>query len=121
MDQLMLTYLKVALWLADCSPSLSHILAQCAESCVSCCSLCLLASGCCALCLPLRPGLGWLGCWVALGLAVPVGGCGVGLGLLPLPCFPLYASSSMPIYIRECVQPCLGCRPCALCALGPLD
>ena len=36
MDQQMLTYLKVALWLADCSPSLSHILAQCIESCVSC-------------------------------------------------------------------------------------
>ena len=65
MDQQMLTYLKVALWLADCSPSLSHILALCVESCVSlasrlglavapslACLACVL--GCVGCCAPVR-------------------------------------------------------------------
>ena len=99
----MLTYLKVALWLADRSPSLSHI------PLLSVLSLVCLAvpfaswlrgavpSACpCALALA---------GWVALGLAVPVGGCGVGLGLLPLPCFPLYASSSAAYLLLVCVHP----------------
>lgn len=119
MDQLMLTYLKVALWLADCSPSLSHI------PCSVCCVLCVLLS--LALWLrvvlcPVPAACPWLGCWVASGLPVPACACGVGLRSLSLPCCPLCASSSMPVGIRECVRPLAlphGCCPCALCALGP--
>ena len=118
MDQQMLTYLKVALWLADRSPELSHI------PLLSVLSLVCLAvpfaswlrgavpSACpCALALA---------GWVALGLAVPVGGCGVGLGLLPLPCFPLYASSSAAYLLLVCVRPLPrpGLLPCGLGCWG---
>lgn len=83
MDQLMLTYLKVALWLADRSPSLSHILALCVESCVSLASrlglavapslACLACGlGCLGWCAPARLVCHWCGVWVGHVVPVPL-------------------------------------------------
>lgn len=114
----MLTYLKVALWLADCSPSLSHIPLLSVLSLVCLVvpfASCLRGAVPCVLAL----AVGWLRGFLCLPAAAAAG---LRLGLLPLPCCPLCASSSTPVGIRECVRPLAlphGCCPCALCALGP--
>ena len=117
----MLTYLKVALWLTDRSPELSHIPLLSVLSLVFLvvpfASWLWVAVPCALACLALAGG--WLRGFLCLPAAAAAG---LRLGLLPLPCCPLCASSSMPVGIRECVRPLVlphGCCPCALCALGP--
>lgn len=99
----MLTYLKVVLWLADCSPSLSHILAQCVESCVSCYPIGLEVAVPCPCGLSLA---GLLGCWVASGLPVPTCGCGAGVEV------GVTASTLLPLVRLELC----ACRHTGMCA-----
>lgn len=106
------------LWLADRSPSLSHIPLLSVLSLVCLAVPLLLASGCLFPLLVPAPGLPGLGCRVASGVACACLRLGLGLGLLP--CCPLYASSSMPIDCGLCVPPCpgLGLLPCSAVCPG---
>lgn len=123
MDQRVLTYLKVALWLADRSPELSHIPLLSVLSLV-----CLVVPfvfwlwvtvPCVLACLALAGG--WLRGWLCLSVAA---GLGLRLGLLPLPCFPLYASSSAAYLLLVCAGALPGwCAsvPCGLGCVSPLS
>ena len=73
---------------------------------MSCCSLCLLALGCCALC-PGLPGLGWR---VASGFPVLACGCGCGVEV------GVAASALLSLVRLELY----ACRHTGMCAPPPL-
>ena len=105
----MLTFLEAALWLTDRSPQLSHIPLLSVLSLVVPSWL----RGCLRPLPVPAPALPSLGCRMASGVACAC--LRLGLGLRPS-AVPLCASSSMPIYIRECVHPLcpgLDCCPVA--------
>ena len=113
----MLTYLKAALWLADRSPELSHIPLLSVLSLV--CLVVPFASWLWVTVPSACPCALVLAGWVALGLAVPVGGCGAGVEV------GVAASALLPFV---CLEPCslsaAGVCRCpawlvCLCALWP--
>ena len=117
MDQLVLTYLKVALWLADRSPSLSHIPLLSVLSLVVPFASWLWVAVPCVLAL----AVGWLRGWLCLSVAA---GLGLRLGLLPLAGCALYASSLAAYLLLVCAGALPGwCAsvPCGLGCVSPLS
>ena len=111
MDQRVLAFVKVGLWLADCSPVESHPLLHHHHLLLDVLmpkGLCA-ALGC-ALVVPAPALPGWVAGWLRVASAY-LPWCGVWVGLLPLAGCALYASSLQPICCWCVPAPCLAGVP----------